>query len=174
MSNQNKLFMKTTKLFAITLIAGATIVSCGKKEEKIEETPSVETAVETPAEATVLVIESNDLMKYNLSELKGTAGTPIKLTLKHVGKIAKEAMGHNIVILKSGTDVTAFTTKALTAKDTDYIPASESNSIIAHSKLIGGGEEDTIEFTITEKGTYDFLCTFPGHAALMKGKLIIE
>ncbi|WP_256377550.1 plastocyanin/azurin family copper-binding protein [Pedobacter sp. L105] len=42
------------------------------------------------------------------------------------------------------------------------------------TKLIGGGESDTIMFTINEKGTYDYVCSFPGHSALMKGKLIIE
>lgn len=33
----------------------------------------------------------------------------------------------------------------------------------------------TLEFTATEKGTYDFFCTVPGHKdAGMKGKLIVE
>jgi azurin len=45
---------------------------------------------------------------------------------------------------------------------------------VAHTKLIGGGESDTINFTITEPGTYDYICSFPGHLALMKGKLIVE
>ena len=83
-------------------------------------------------------------------------------------------MGHNLVILKPGTDIAAFVQKAAEAKATDYIPESEKGSIIAHTKVIGGGESDTIEFTIAEKGTYDFICSFPGHYAVMKGKLIVE
>ena len=51
-------------------------------------------------------------------------GKPIKLTLKHIGKIPKEAMGHNLVILQEGTDQTAFALKANDAKATDYIPES--------------------------------------------------
>jgi azurin len=31
-----------------------------------------------------------------------------------------------------------------------------------------------IEFIAPEKGTYDYICSFPGHFAMMKGKLIVE
>ena len=42
------------------------------------------------------------------------------------------------------------------------------------AKLIGGGEETTVTFDAPAKGTYDFICSFPGHYALMKGKFIVE
>lgn len=154
------------------------ITSCGKKEtpateeSQTKETPSDEG--QKPAVSNVLVIEGNDQMQFNTNELRAEAGKPITLTLKHVGKIPKEAMGHNLVILQEGTDEAAFAAKAINAKDTDYIPASEKASIVAHTKLLGGGEEDTIEFTVDKKGTYNFLCTFPGHVAMMKGVLIVE
>ena len=55
------------------------------------------------------------------------------------------------------------------------VPANwKGKDIIAHTDLIGGGESATVEFTVTEAGTYDFLCSFPGHSAIMKGKLIAE
>lgn len=157
------------------------VTSCGKKEtapaDQIETTePSTEgeAAPVTSTEENVLVIEGNDQMQFNTNELRAVAGKPIKLTLKHVGQIPKEAMGHNLVILQEGTDQSAFALKANDAKATDYIPASEKASIIAHTKLIGGGEEDTIEFTIDKKGSYPFICSFPGHVAMMKGVLIVE
>jgi azurin len=106
--------------------------------------------------------------------LKATAGAPIKLTLKHTGKFPITAMGHNVVILKAGTNIEAFAAKALEAKDNQYIPKSEEGSIIAHTKLLGGGEEDTITFTIAEKGTYTYICSFPGHYTMMKGTLVVE
>lgn len=169
---------KKVKISMIMLMGFLAITSCGKKEttptdEQTEATESTGEG-ETPAVSNVLVIEGNDQMQFNKTELHAVAGKPITLTLKHVGQTPKEAMGHNVVILQEGTDEAAFAAKAITAKDTDYIPASEKASIIAHTKLIGGGEEDTIEFTIDKKGTYNFLCTFPGHFAMMKGVLIVE
>jgi azurin len=171
---------KRVKISIVMLMGFLAITSCGKKEaapttESTEVSePTTESEGVTEAVSNVLVIEGNDQMQFNTKELKAVAGKPITLTLKHVGKIPKAAMGHNLVILQEGTDEAAFAAKAIEAKDTDYIPASEKASIIAHTKLIGGGEEDTIEFTIDKKGTYNFLCTFPGHVAMMKGVLIVE
>jgi azurin len=80
-------------------------------------------------------------------------------------------MGHNFVLLTKGTDIAKFATAAMNAKATEYIP---SKGVIAHTKLIGGGESTTIKFTVSAKGTYDFICSFPGHYAMMKGKFIVE
>jgi azurin len=169
---------KKVKISMLMLMGFLAITSCGKKEtpptDDQTEVSEPTGEGEIPAADNVLVIEGNDQMQFNKTELHAVAGKPITLTLKHVGKTPKEAMGHNLVILQEGTDEAAFATKAMTAKDTDYIPASEKASIITHTKLIGGGEEDTIEFTIDKKGTYNFLCTFPGHYAMMKGVLIVE
>lgn len=168
---------KSFQLAVIALATAFVLHSCGGKETPpvATETTVVEEApIETTETASnELHIESNDQMQYNTTELKATTGK-ISLMLHHTGKMEKNVMGHNLVILKPGTDIAAFATKAIDAKDTDYIPASENASIIAHTKLIGGGESDTIEFTIDEKGTYDFICSFPGHSSMMKGKLIVE
>ena len=170
---------KKVKISMVVLLGALAITSCGKKENVPTEEPAITTEAtsdegQKPAVSNVLVITGNDQMQFNTNELRAVAGKPIKLTLKHVGKIPKEAMGHNLVILQEGTDEAAFAAKAIEAKNTDYIPASEKASIVAHTKLLGGGEEDTIEFTIDKKGTYNFLCTFPGHVAMMKGVLIVE
>ncbi|MFV1884154.1 MAG: azurin [Balneola sp.] len=130
-------------------------------------------APETTTQKTEIVIEGNDQMRFNLSEIKVKAGETVTLTLKHTGKLPKAAMGHNWVLLAAGTDVKTFATEAMKARDNEYIPEG-SEQILAYTALIGGGEETTIEFTVSEAGEYDFICSFPGHYALMKGKLIVE
>lgn len=150
----------------------------GNKEEATTETTTETATEETPAAAAAdtvkLTIEGTDQMTYNLSELKVKAGQVVSLTLTHTGKMAKDAMGHNWVLISNATTVQEFGEKAIAAKDNDYIPAAEYANTIAHTKLIGGGESDTIVFEAPEKGTYDFLCTFPGHFGAMKGKFIVE
>ncbi|WP_218839728.1 azurin [Salinimicrobium sediminis] len=118
-----------------------------------------------------IVINSNDQMRFDTNEIRVKAGEKIKLTLNHTGKLPKNAMGHNFVLLEAGTDVAKFSQAAMNAKATEYIP---SKGVIAHTKLIGGGESTTIEFTAPKKGTYEFICSFPGHYAMMKGKFIVE
>ena len=118
-----------------------------------------------------IVLNSNDQMKFDLSEIRVKAGEKVKLTLNHTGKLPKNVMGHNFVLLTKGTDVAKFATAAMSEKGKEYIP---STGVLAHTKLIGGGESTTIEFTAPQKGTYDFICSFPGHYTMMKGKFIVE
>lgn len=145
-------------------------------DEAATETPAEETENVASADNTVLeiTIKGGDDMKFDKTTLKATAGQKIKLTLVHSGKLPKASMGHNFVLLKNGVNETDFATKALAAKDTDYIPAASSGDIIAHTELVGGGESTTIEFTAPARGAYSFICTFPGHSALMKGKLMVQ
>ena len=111
-------------------------------------------------------------MLFDRSVIKVKAGEPVNLTLYHTGKISKEFMGHNFVLLKEGTDVDDFAQRAMVAKDTDYIP--EGDETYAYTKMIGGGESDSITFDSPEPGTYVFLCTFPGHYQIMRGDFIVE
>jgi azurin len=165
------------RIFKISFLALAVVFalqSCGGKTEKTEDaTASEELYPSGEATSNDITIESSDAMQYSTNELRATTGE-ITLTLKHTGKMEKAVMGHNLIVLALGTDVNAYGAIAADAKDTDYIPASESASVVAHTKLLGGGESDTVSFTISEPGTYDYICSFPGHLALMKGKLIVE
>lgn len=141
------------------------------KENAPKETANVES---NESKVVELTIEGNDQMKFNLDEMKVKAGSTVKLTLKHVGEMTKQQMGHNWVLLKQGTDIMEFGQKAAGAADNDYIPQAEASKVIANTKTLGGGEETTITFEAPKKGTYDFICSFPGHVALMKGKFIVE
>lgn len=185
-------------LFAVAMYSCAD----GKKEEKINlgdynSANSVESTTETSsaaesadsadtstadasattenADASVVEvsIEGTDQMTFNKNEIKVPAGSTVKLTLTHVGSLPATVMGHNVVILKEGTDVTEFAQKAVNFPDNNYVP-EDATSVVAHTKIVGGGESTTIEFEAPAPGTYTFICSFPGHYAMMKGKFIVE
>jgi azurin len=119
-----------------------------------------------------IILNSDDLMRFDKNMLLVQSGQKITLTLNHTGKMDKLIMGHNFVLLKKDVDVAAFAEKAVLAKNNEYIP--EGEEVIVYTKLLGGGESDTITFDAPEKGYYTFLCTFPGHWGLMKGKLVVK
>ncbi len=121
-------------------------------------------------------ITGNDAMQFAPKELKAKAGQKFTLKLKHTGALPKLAMGHNVVILKPGTVVATFATKCMAASTTEYIPQDEEtkSQIVAHTALIGGGEETSVEIEGLEPGVYPFVCTFPGHFAIMNGTLTVE
>jgi azurin len=128
----------------------------------------------TPDESGVVHLTSTDQMRFSAGLIKVKAGQTITIELKNIGTLAKEAMGHNLVVLKPGTDHMAFAMKAIAAKATDYVPTDAADQVIAHTKLLGPGESDTIKFAAPAPGTYPFVCTFPGHAAIMNGQLVVE
>ncbi len=132
--------------------------------------------VPAPAEAAdkvcKLEIAGNDLMQFDKKELTAAADcTQIELTLKHTGKLPATAMGHNWVLVKT-PDVSAVANAGISAGvKNNYVPA-EDKRVMAHTKVVGGGESDTIKFSTAglKKGeAYSFVCTFPGHSAIMKG-----
>lgn len=171
-------FMKNFKLFIITVASVLLLISCaGDKKEKKNSSVEVEKeVVKKSSENDVykVVVTGDDFMKFNRNKITVSVGQKIELTLKHTGKLPKAAMGHNIVILKQGTDVATFAQKAIAASENDYIPEDDTD-VIVNTKMLGGGESDTITFTApTEKGEYDFICSFPGHYAMMRGKFVVE
>jgi azurin len=121
----------------------------------------------------VVHLTGSDLMRYDATRIEVKASDKIKLELKNAGALPKEVMGHDFVLLKPGSEVTAFAAKAMGAKATDYIPA-DAPEMLAHTKLLGPGESDTIEITLPGPGTYPYLCTFPGHVGLMNGQLVAQ
>ncbi len=49
--------------------------------------------------------------------------------------------------------------------------------VIAHTKVIGGGESDAVTFPVASLKageSYAYFCSFPGHSALMKGTLALS
>ncbi|TYA74768.1 plastocyanin/azurin family copper-binding protein [Seonamhaeicola marinus] len=172
--------MKKVKYIVAATLTCMMMVNCGggeKKKEKesfsYENKSSKEEVKEASNEANIVLV-GDDLMKFDKTEIKAKAGQKVKLTLRHKGKLDVNVMGHNVVILAKGVDLAAFAGKAASARETNYIPAGSESEIIAHTGVIGGGQTTSIEFVAPEAGTYDFICSFPGHYAMMKGKFVVE
>lgn len=156
-------------LFGLSLLT-----ACGGNSEAEKEPETTTETMAPESNDAALSIDGNDQMQFSTKELKVKAGQKVTLTLHHSGTMAKTAMGHNWVLLKQGTDVASFAEKAVAAgASKDYIPA-ESTDIIAHTSLVGGGETTTVEFTAPAAGSYEFICSFPGHWSMMRGTLVVE
>jgi azurin len=117
-------------------------------------------------------IGSTDQMTFDKKELSVAADcTSVELTLKHTGKMPAAAMGHNWVLTKTA-EMQAVANDGLSAGiANDHIKKGDTR-VIAHTKIIGGGQTTSVTFPTSalKKGeAYTFFCSFPGHVALMKG-----
>jgi len=118
-------------------------------------------------------ISGNDVMQFDKKELAVPATCKeITVTLHHSGKQPREAMGHDWVLVKTA-DLAAVDQAGLSAGLADNYVAPGDKRVLAHTKVIGGGETTSVTFRasiLTKGGDYSYLCTFPGHSALMHGK----
>jgi azurin len=123
-----------------------------------------------------LTIEGNDQIQFNKKELRVSKSCKeVTVTLKHVGQLAANVMGHNWV-LTATADFQAVATAGQAAGPPNFLPAGDAR-ILASTSVIGGGQETAVKFDLsklTAGGDYTFFCSFPGHFVLMNGKLIVE
>ena len=128
------------------------------------------------ADVRKVTITGNDTMQFDLKTFEAKAGEKVELTFKNIGKIPKIAMGHNLVILKNGISAIAFGQKAMGAgaNATNALPDSVKGDTIAATKLLGPAESETITFTAPDAGDYEYVCTFPGHFAMMRGVMKVK
>ncbi len=116
-------------------------------------------------------------MRFNLSQFTVRPGDEVRLVFEHIGDMPKATMGHNVVILRADVTAESFGNRVLSGGgtlDNDYLPPALLGDVLAHTRLLGGGEEDTITFTAPGPGNYTYLCTFPGHYGIMKGQMIVR
>ena len=169
------------QIFVFSLLAAFALTGCGQKGPATSSEPSSKgsAASEAPAAAAnaakTVEITANDQMKFNVTSIEAKPGEQLNVVLKNIGAMPKEAMAHNWVLLKAGSDVMAFSMAAAGARDKDYIPDNLKDQVIAKIDLLGPKQNGEVTFKAPDQpGEYPFLCSFPGHAALMKGTLTVR
>jgi azurin len=122
-------------------------------------------------------IEGNDAMQYNVGSITVPAScTEFKITLKHTGQLAVEVMGHNVVISKEA-DVQGVAGDGVSAGVAGGYLKADDARVVAKTELIGGGKTTSVSFPVSkikDGGPYTFFCSFPGHAALMRGTISVQ
>jgi azurin len=122
-------------------------------------------------------IEGSDAMQYNVSSIVVPSSCKdFKITLKHTGTMPVTAMGHDVVITKQ-SDMQAVDADGVAAGAASGYVKADDPRVIAHTSLIGGGETTSVSFPVSKiqsGGPYVFFCSFPGHAALMKGTISVQ
>ncbi|MGI9113857.1 MAG: plastocyanin/azurin family copper-binding protein [Chthoniobacterales bacterium] len=116
-----------------------------------------------PKEVTV---QADDKMRFDVTAFEVKPGQKVSVTLKNIGTTPKFSMGHNFVMLDKAVNtgnVQTWLDKASSEAAHDYVPPDDKQ-VLAHTKLLGPGETDTVTFTAPfVPGDYLYLCSFPGH-----------
>jgi plastocyanin len=143
--------MRRTLLIVFLAVLALALVACGGGDADTGSTGG-------NGEGSVsLTIQGSDDFRYDPAAVTVPAGAEVTLTFENVGTLE-----HNWVLVSN-----------------DIAPeeATEADAINnADAGVIAGGESITFTFTAPEEpGTYQYVCTVPGHAAAgMVGTLTVE
>lgn len=110
-------------------------------------------------------------LKYDTTLLTVKAGERVRLVFRNT-----DDMLHNWVLCAPGRGQAvgeAAMALGLDGNAKNFVP--DTDDVLYHTALVLPDASDTIFITApTTPGDYDFVCTFPGHSALMKGTLRVE
>jgi azurin len=163
------------KLLFVSVLA-ATMATSGAVYAAQATKPATGAKPAAGAKARTIELVGTEKMQFDTEEIAAKPGETIRVVLKSVGTMPKAIMAHNFVLLKPGVDATEFNKAAFNARETGFIPPDRKNDVIAATALAGAGETVEITFKVPAKpGSYNFICSFPGHFAMgMRGKLIVK
>jgi azurin len=75
---------------------------------------------------------------------------------------------HNWVLVQNGTKDQVATAGLAAGQDNNWVAPSDTN-VVANAPLLAAGESASVNFVAPAAGTYQFVCTFPGHNMTMFG-----
>jgi azurin len=122
-----------------------------------------------------VTIEATDQMRYEEQTLPVASDcAEVEVTLRNTGKLPASAMGHDWVLTKT-SDVSSVANAGMSPGAANNYQRPGDRRIIASTKIIGGGESATVRFSLgllDPKESYTYFCSAPGHASIMKGRLV--
>jgi len=108
-----------------------------------------------------------DQLSFDLSKMSAQAGEQVTVSFVN----SAGAQQHNWVLVPAGPARLEIATLGMTAATTGWVP--DDHRIIAHTNLINPGETGEVSFQVPSEGSYEFVCTFPGHSFTMFGEFEI-
>lgn len=128
------------------------------------------------AKVKVIEMKGTNSLEFTVEQIEARPGQKITVKLTTVSDFPKAAMAHNFVLLTADADASAVATASARASENEYIAPEKEDQILAYTGMAGGGETVEVTFTAPEEpGTYEYICTFPGHfSGGMKGVLTVN
>ena len=158
-----------SKLLSVITLGMIAVSSVLSAPQAFAAAPKAAKMATASGKAVTLNIASNgEQMMYNKKELSVPANS--KVTVIFQNKSA--ALKHNWVLVKAGKGDKVAAAGIAAGESKGYVVAS--SDVIAYTKLSAAGKKVQVTFQAPKKGTYDFLCTSPGHNAIMKGKFVVK
>lgn len=117
---------------------------------------------------TVNISSMGDQMKFDKDKLTVPAGSDVTVIFNN----KSSALKHNWILTKKGAGQKVAAAGIAAGESKSYV--IKGPDVIAFTKLIDPKKKGQVSFKAPPKGTYDFVCTSPGHNMIMKGVLTVK
>ena len=146
---------------AIAEFIGAPVGSTTKEVVKPKATP------ETPGNLEISV--DGDALQFDKNLLPEVSeGSQVVLVFANVSGINQ----HNWVLVKAGTKDAVAQRGVGAGPGSGWLQSGDAD-VLANTNLLDPGATGEIKFEAPAAGTYQFVCTFPGHGATMFGDFVV-
>ncbi|MEM1041047.1 MAG: plastocyanin/azurin family copper-binding protein [Bacteroidota bacterium] len=165
--------MTSPRRFASRLLLALAAVSLAACGGDAAETDAADTGAVSYSENAIVIRPVGNEMRYAQTEFTVEAGQEVELVFENIA--TSPVMQHNIVLLntddQAAVDRVGQAALAVGAAGA-YVP--DDPAVLASTSVSGPGETVSVTFTApSEPGRYRYLCTYPGHYALMQGTMIV-
>ena len=122
----------------------------------------------TCKDPTLEISLKGETLQFDQDRLQVAAGTEVVLCFSNVSNFGQ----HNWVLVQDGTKNDVAWRGMAAGPDNDWVQPGDAD-VAAHTKLVDPGVSGEARFTAPSSGTYQFVCTVPGHNFTMFGDFIV-
>ncbi len=125
-------------------------------------------AVSPRRQVNLNISSDGDLLAFRPDHLTCPAGAAVHLTFYHTGKYVSQ--DHNWVLTRPGAADAVAKAALNDSEKRGWVPEKDPR-VLAATPPCPKGQHVSVDFTAPPPGNYPFLCTTPGHGAVMHGVL---
>jgi azurin len=170
-----KQFLKSATFFALTIA----LIACGgekateqsgEADKPVKKKSTIEIVTEQVEINVAALGESMAEIAFEPATLTLNEGAEV--TLIFINKSSAQGMLHNLVLVPMGAGQEIATAGISAGEANNFVP--NDDRIVVATKMTTMGDEVTITFTAPAKGSYQYICTYPGHFPAMVGRLTVN
>ena len=131
--------------------------------------PAAEPSGGSGAGASIDIGTDGDALTFSEAALSAASGSSVTVTFNNGSAVNQ----HNWVLVQDGTKDAVATDGTAAGPAAAWIKPGDER-VVASSKLLDPGDSEAVTFTAPAAGTYQFVCTFPGHNFTMFGDFTVN
>ena len=170
--------MKTTALMVTGLLFVVSVLTaaCSGSGSTTADQPAPASAEVvpiqgTPTAVTIRALRSatgGDALKFDLDTLTAKAGSRVMVTFDNASSVSE----HNWLLVQPGTSDSVAVAGIAAGAENSYVPPGDER-VLAYIPLLDPETTGEVQFVAPAAGTYEFVCTVPGHQFTMLGDFIV-